>query len=220
MLSSALATLRILAIDTASEVCGVGVADASELIAVEELPLSAARSRNLAPLIVSVLAQARMALAEIQVVAVAAGPGSFNGVRVGLATAYGLSAALATGVVSVSTLAAMAWSIDADPRSRLAILDARRGEVFVARFEVEGSSMRRVADDTLMAPAAAMATAVAGDLVLANAGGARELSRLGVDCQVFSTSVVIGLARYVAASSGGAVQGGLPALASYLRPPR
>ena len=221
MLNSALATLRILAIDTASEVSGVGIADASELIALEELPLSAARSRNLAPLIVSVLARAEMALAEVEVIAVAAGPGSFNGVRVGLATAYGLSAALTTGIVSVSTLAAMAWSVNPDSRPRLAILDARRGEVFVARFEVEGEMVRRVTDDTLMDPAAAMTMAVAGDLVLASGRGARELSGLGTECPVFfSTSVVVGLVRYVAASGRACIRGALPPIATYLRSPR
>lgn len=207
--------MRTLAIDTASEVCGVGVADRGEILALEELALSAARSRNLAPLIVAVLAASRVALPDIQRIAVSGGPGSFNGLRVGLATAYGLGAALATPIVSVSTLAAMAWSVSADPSPCLAILDARRGEVFAARFAVEGARFQRVDSDALMTPERAMAMASVGDVVLVSASRHGEFAHLE-GARVFRTSSVRGLARW---ADAGAPQEEL-ALASYLRAPR
>lgn len=79
---------------------------------------------------------------EIGLLAVGLGPGSFTGLRVGIATARGIAQALGTPIVGVGTLAVLARGIAANPaaagRPRLAVLDARRGQAFAALFDSEG----------------------------------------------------------------------------------
>src|SRR5215210_1799482 len=75
----------------------------------------------------------------VDVIGVGVGPGSFTGLRIGLATARALAQALGKPVVPVGTLAALARGIGAHPaavgRARLALLDARRGEAFAALYD-------------------------------------------------------------------------------------
>jgi tRNA threonylcarbamoyladenosine biosynthesis protein TsaB len=88
----------------------------------------------------------------VDLLAVGIGPGSFTGLRVGVATARGLAQALGTPVVPVGTLAALARGIGEHPgaegRTRLAVLDARRGQAFAA--------LHGPADEELWAPLVAL----------------------------------------------------------------
>ncbi len=90
----------------------------------------------LAPAIADVLSAGGVALSDLDAIAVDLGPGLFTGLRVGLATAKGLSQALGTGLLGCTSLEALAcgaldegWS-----GTVLAVVDARRGEVFVGRY--------------------------------------------------------------------------------------
>ena len=97
----------VLAIDTASPAPAVALADETSVF-VEPLPSDRTASEDLLPSIERVLAAGGRTLASCQRIAVCSGPGSFTGLRVGLATAWGLARALGCAVESVSTLSAMA----------------------------------------------------------------------------------------------------------------
>jgi tRNA threonylcarbamoyladenosine biosynthesis protein TsaB len=128
----------VIAIDTASPAPSVAVLRGSDLF---ERKLSTERraSEDLLPALDACLAAAGIRLAECDRVVVCAGPGSFTGVRIGLATAWGLRRALGLALETVSTLEAMAEAArpaGADPVATL--LDAGRGEVVVGRFGLSG----------------------------------------------------------------------------------
>jgi len=124
--------MTVLVIDTALDACSVGLFDGARRLAGESLPMAKGHSERLGGLARDVLAgQDRAAIDRI---GVTVGPGSFTGLRVGLAFALGLGEALDRPVIGLSTLQALAHSIDcAGPV--IAAIDARRGQVYLQRFE-------------------------------------------------------------------------------------
>jgi len=150
----------VLAIDTASPAPAVALADEASVFE-ESLPSDRTASEDLLPAIERVLAASGRTLASCQRIAVCSGPGSFTGLRVGLATAWGLARVLHCPVESVSTLEAMAeaarraWGASGKPeagggneqplREVLAVLDAGRGEVSAAAYALPPERAREVA---------------------------------------------------------------------------
>lgn len=141
------------ALDTATRWGRFAVADADGVLAWRPLNVAGSYADALLPALDAVLADAGRQRGQVQAVAVTAGPGSFTGVRIGVATAKALAWALGCRLYGVSTLAAMAASLLADhPGAEIAVpvLDARRGEVFAAAYR-RGA----VWGEPLAAPAAA-----------------------------------------------------------------
>ncbi len=87
---------------------------------------------QLLPLAAGLLADARLRFADVELIGVGLGPGTFTGLRIGVATARSLAQATGAGLAGVSSLRALAQNVDA--ADVLAVLDARRGEAFVAGF--------------------------------------------------------------------------------------
>lgn len=126
----------VIAFDTASPLPAVAVLRGGDLF---EVRLSTERraSEDLLPALDGCLAASGARLSDVERILVCAGPGSFTGVRIGLATAWGLRRALGVPLETVSTLEAMAEaarSMGADPVATA--LDAGRGEVVVGRFDL------------------------------------------------------------------------------------
>lgn len=124
--------MSVLVIDTALGACSVGLFEETRRLAGESLPMAKGHSERLGGLARDVLArQDRSAIARV---GVTVGPGSFTGLRVGLTFALGLGEALNRPVIGLSTLQALAHSIDrAGPV--ITAIDARRGQVYLQRFE-------------------------------------------------------------------------------------
>jgi tRNA threonylcarbamoyladenosine biosynthesis protein TsaB len=131
--------VRILCIETALTGCSVCLAEDEKLLAqsVNDIPNSA--SDQLPGLVADVLRQAGLQFSDLQAVAVSNGPGSYTGLRIGVAAAKGYAYALQIPVIAVSTLLIMA----AAARNRLQVtadiyvpaIDARRNEVFWAMYD-------------------------------------------------------------------------------------
>lgn len=119
-----------LAIETATMSVGCALGDEDGLIAAHELRRGRRHAESLAPAIELVLAQAERTVHDLTCIAVDVGPGLFTGLRVGLATATALATALDLAMVGVSSLDVLAAQVPADERTVVAVLDARRGEVF------------------------------------------------------------------------------------------
>jgi tRNA threonylcarbamoyladenosine biosynthesis protein TsaB len=134
--------MNVLAIDTASPDASVALVSGSEVF-VEALPSERRASEELLPALRRVLEAAGVAIADCDRIAVCAGPGSFTGVRVGLATAWGLSRAAGIPLETVSTLEAIAETARGESPRVLAVLDAGRGEVVCREFALGIESSRR-----------------------------------------------------------------------------
>ncbi|HZM69548.1 MAG TPA: tRNA (adenosine(37)-N6)-threonylcarbamoyltransferase complex dimerization subunit type 1 TsaB [Candidatus Cryosericum sp.] len=141
-------------------------------------------ARDLVPAIESVLAEARLGTSDLRGLGVASGPGSFTGVRVGMATAKGLAYALDIAVVGLSTLEALARAaapLAPQGSAILApVLPAGRGEVYSALFDLRGHEVARRTQDLAWRPEVLLASLpeeailVDGEALTAVAGGSRE----------------------------------------------
>ncbi len=147
--------MRILALDTTTRGGSIALVDRDALVAVEAGDPMRTHGERLPADIMRLLATCHMELRDIDVFAVAAGPGSFTGLRVGIATMQGLAVAHRKGLIGVSALDALASGArrqmaDAAPADALAVwMDAQRGEVFAALYD--GQTLTLV-DGPLVAP--------------------------------------------------------------------
>ena len=137
--------MRILAIDTALEACSVAVFDTEggSRARSRSLPMARGHAEALMPLVATVMSDARAEFDELDRIAVTVGPGSFTGLRVGVAAARGIGLAADKPVVGLTTLAAMAVPfIDADDtKSLLVVIDARHDHVYMQLYGPGGRTL-------------------------------------------------------------------------------
>ncbi len=133
----------VLAIDTAGTGCFAGVYDAGEdrLLASAGADIGRGHAEQLMAFIDQALADSDRALADVDRIAVTIGPGSFTGIRVGVAAARGFALALGVPAVGVSVLAALAASAGQvrPEQAVLAAMDAKRDELYCQVFEADGT---------------------------------------------------------------------------------
>jgi tRNA threonylcarbamoyladenosine biosynthesis protein TsaB len=133
-------TVLILAFNTTDEHGGAAIYRGTESLAATANESAASYSISLFQMVEDVLRRARLSLRDIDLFAVAHGPGSFTGIRVGVAAAQAWGTAFSRPVCGVSVLEAMVEEAQPDTRLAVPILDARRGEFFVSLFEREDST--------------------------------------------------------------------------------
>jgi tRNA threonylcarbamoyladenosine biosynthesis protein TsaB len=127
---------RILALDTSGVIAGVALLDGEAVVVERSVTSPDGYAHVIFDEIRSALDAAGWRLDEIDCFAAAAGPGSFTGIRVGLAAAKGLAEAAGRPMVAVSTLAALSWYGSGERRA--VAMDAGRGEVYAAVYDAEG----------------------------------------------------------------------------------
>jgi tRNA threonylcarbamoyladenosine biosynthesis protein TsaB len=137
--------LRILAIDTALEACSAAILDTErgDLASSRSLSMARGHAEALVPLIAAVMSEAHMDFTELDRIAVTVGPGSFTGLRVGVAAARGIALATGKSAVGVTTLAALAAPFLAADKSKavLAVINARHDRVYMQLFGPGGRSL-------------------------------------------------------------------------------
>jgi tRNA threonylcarbamoyladenosine biosynthesis protein TsaB len=135
--------LRVLAIDTALEACAAAVLDIGRGLTSRSLPMMRGHAEALMPLIADVMSTAAIEFCDLDRIAVTVGPGSFTGLRVGVAAARGIALAAGKPVVGLSTLAAFAAPFfDADDaKALLAVIDARPDQVYMQLFGPGGRTL-------------------------------------------------------------------------------
>jgi tRNA threonylcarbamoyladenosine biosynthesis protein TsaB len=131
--------MRILAIETSGQRGSIAalIGDDDSLTTVGQFMLTAERrtAQALAPALQSLLTDAAWPPESIQLVAVAVGPGSFTGLRIGVTTAKTFAYAVNAQLIGVNTLAVLAHQAPPGDEPLWTVMDAQRGELFVARFD-------------------------------------------------------------------------------------
>jgi tRNA threonylcarbamoyl adenosine modification protein YeaZ len=204
--------MRILALDAAVARCSVAVVADEQVIAIRQADARRGHAALLAVMVSDVLAEARLDAGSLDLVAVTVGPGSFTGIRAGLALAHGVALAAGVPIVGVTVGEALADSLPRlGERQLWAAIDSRRGRVFLERDgTVAGFALQEL-------PTPRGRIAVAGDAAIVVA--ARLAAR---DVDVTLTDARLPLARHVAVVGERRFRGMLPPLPAqplYVDPP-
>lgn len=165
--------MKILALESSAAAASVAVCEDEELVAQSLQRTGLTHSATLLPMLEDLLKNAGLALADMDLLAVAAGPGSFTGLRIGVSALKGLAWALDKPCAACSTLESMAWQMahlevwcdgggvcrrhtlitdriedeTIAPYELCPVMDARRSQVYNARFAVSGGAPVRLTED-------------------------------------------------------------------------
>ncbi len=140
--------MRILAIESSAKAASVALTEEGRLVSQYMQVSALTHSSTLLSMAEGLLRDLQLRFRDIDAVAVARGPGSFTGVRIGVAAAKGLCWGAGLPVCGVSTLEAMAWQIaDREGALLAAVMDARRGQIYNALFCSRGGALVRVTED-------------------------------------------------------------------------
>ncbi len=139
--------MKVLAIDSTAVAGSAALMDGEKLLAEFFCNTRLTHSQTLMPMVEQLLRCTQCPLEEVDLFAVTAGPGSFTGVRIGVASVKGMAAALGKPCAGVSTLEAMAQNASFLTGTVCALMDARCGQVYNALFAVENGSIARLTED-------------------------------------------------------------------------
>lgn len=140
--------MNILALESSATACSAALCRDGALLAQSFQCSGLTHSRTLLPMVDDLLKNCGQSLDNVDVIAVAAGPGSFTGLRIGVATAKGLAWAQDKPCAPCSTLESMAWPLAHLEDSLLVCaMDARRKQVYNALFLARGDSLERLTPD-------------------------------------------------------------------------
>lgn len=139
--------MKILALETSAVAASAAVCEDEALVAQSFQRTGLTHSATLMPMVEAMLNNTGLTLAEIDLIAVAAGPGSFTGLRIGVSAAKGLAWPLDKPCAGVSTLEAMAWQLSGMEGIVCAAMDARRQQVYNAIFELKDGKPVRISPD-------------------------------------------------------------------------
>ena len=139
--------MKILAVDTSATAASVAVAEENKLIGEFSINTALTHSQTLMPMVDVLLKNTGLSVNDINAVAVNAGPGSFTGVRIGVAAVKGIAFPKNLPCVSVSTLESMAYNMLGNDCVVCSVMDARCSQVYNALFRVKGCTVTRMTDD-------------------------------------------------------------------------
>ncbi len=142
--------MKILALETSAVTATAAVTEDERLLAQSFQNSGLTHSATLMPMVSDLLKNTGLALKDMDVIAVAAGPGSFTGVRIGVAAAKGLAWPEDKPCAPCSTLESMAWQCAHVGGEICTAMDARRNQVYCARFRAEGGALIRLTEDRAM----------------------------------------------------------------------
>lgn len=155
--------MLLLALETSTTTGSVALVEAppqedgsyggEKILAEYTVNLPGTHSERLMPAIDRLLKEASLSIGNIQGIALAWGPGSFTGLRIGISTVKGLAYALRVPVVGVPTLDALAQNIRFAPSLICPVLDARKKEVYAALFRGDGEgNLQKISEDWVLSP--------------------------------------------------------------------
>ena len=144
--------MKILAIDTSAIVASCALCEDDVPVAVYSQKAGLNHSQTMLPMVKNLMDNTNVSIDDIDMLAVSAGPGSFTGIRIGVATIKGLAFGKGKICVGVSTLEAMAKTISSFAKDAIIcpVMDARRNQLYNAIFEAHGDTVLRLTEDRLI----------------------------------------------------------------------
>lgn len=139
--------MLILAVETATSQQSVAILDGDQVLGFRSRDVEGSHTRWLIPTIDELLLSLSLEMRKLSGLAVSIGPGSFTGLRAGLATMLGFRLSFDLPLVAIPTLEAMAWNYRPDHEVICPLLRARAGEVYWACFRWQGQTLVRISDD-------------------------------------------------------------------------
>ena len=139
--------MKILALESSAVAASAALCEDETLLAQSFQNSGLTHSQTLLPMAKEVMERCGVAAEDLDLIAVANGPGSFTGLRIGVATAKGLAWAAEKPCAGCSTLESMAWNLAGLTGEVCAAMDARRNQVYNARFRVDGETVERLTPD-------------------------------------------------------------------------
>ena len=222
--------MKILALETSAKAVSAAVSDDGKILASGYQDTGLTHSRTLMPIVEHILKNTDLTVHDMDVIAAAVGPGSFTGIRIGVAAAKGLACAAQKPVVGVSTLAAMARNVAFMDGLVVCAMDARRQQVYNALFEAKEGHLTRLTEDRAISLEDLAAELKASPLprTIVGDGGQlclRYMEDAGIPCRLAPPHLVMQNAMSVAlAAEEEALAGRLTdaqgLLPLYLRPPQ
>jgi tRNA threonylcarbamoyl adenosine modification protein YeaZ len=184
--------VRVLAVDTATADCSVAACHGPRVLAQRRERLGTGHAERIVPLLAEVMAEAQWCFADIELIAATLGPGTFTGIRAGVAAARALALATGRPAVGVSSLEALAASVRPG-RAVTCVVAGRRGSVFAQRFGADGAPLT----EARVLPADAIGgLRRPGDLLLVGGGASLDAAiEAVVDGGVVARAAMARLAR-------------------------
>lgn len=133
--------MKVLALDSSGLVASVAIASEDELLAEYTVNFKKTHSQTLLPMLDEIVCMVDLDMAEVDAIAITAGPGSFTGLRIGSATAKGLGLALGKPIIAVPTLEALAYNLYGTDKMICPIMDARRNQVYTGLYEFDNNNL-------------------------------------------------------------------------------
>lgn len=139
--------MNILAIECSASPVSAAIINDGKIVGYAYSDIKLTHSQTLFPIIQNVLSSARLSFSDIEAVSVSTGPGSFTGLRIGIACAKGLAEPKRLKCVGVSTLLSAAYMFKGEHAVICPVIDARCSQVYCALFEVDGENITRICED-------------------------------------------------------------------------
>ena len=134
--------MKILALDSSGLVASVAVMEDDTMLAEYTMNYKKTHSQTLLPMLDEMSKMIDLDLNTIDAIAVAGGPGSFTGLRIGSATAKGLGLALKKPIISIPTVDGLAYNLCGTDKVVCPLMDARRNQVYTGIYEFEGNELK------------------------------------------------------------------------------
>ena len=134
--------MKILALDSSGLVASVAVMEDDNMLAEYTMNYKKTHSQTLLPMLDEMAKMIELDLNTVDAIAVAGGPGSFTGLRIGSATAKGLGLALKKPLISIPTVDGLAYNLCGTDKIVCPLMDARRNQVYTGIYEFEGNELK------------------------------------------------------------------------------
>lgn len=181
--------MKLLALETSAKAASCAVLEDGVPVASAWQCTGLTHSRTLLPMVEGMLKNSELTMEAMDAVAVAAGPGSFTGLRIGIAAVKGLAWAAEKPCIPVSTLEAMAWPLAHLEGSIVCAMDARRQQIYNAVFLADGGALERLREDRALSleEAAAGLAGLDGPMTVVGDGAQmcfEFFTARGIDCRL------------------------------------